>query len=67
MTKTPAEMTHQDLQELLEVGYSDKEIVGIDHVAVYFNHMDRVANALGAYRILAASCLSLPQHPIACS
>lgn len=47
LTLTPAEMRPQDLDELREVGLSDEAIVEAVHVIGYFNHINRVADALG--------------------
>ncbi len=47
MTRTPARMTQDDVESLRSVGFSDKEILDITHIAALFNYLDRVADALG--------------------
>ncbi len=47
MTVSPKKMTEADVDGLSEVGFSDKEILDITHIAALFNYLDRVADALG--------------------
>ena len=46
LTVSPGRMSREDLQALREVGLSDGEIVEAVHVIGYFNHINRVADAL---------------------
>ena len=47
MTVSPKTMTKDDVDSLHQVGFSDKEILDITHIAALFNYLDRVADALG--------------------
>ncbi|MEE8143640.1 MAG: hypothetical protein V3T77_11110 [Planctomycetota bacterium] len=47
LTRSPSKMKPEDLQKLREVGLSDGEIVEAVHIIGYFNHINRVADALG--------------------
>jgi len=47
LTETPARMTPEDLRELRSAGLDDGAIVDAVHVVGYFNHINRVADALG--------------------
>ncbi len=47
LTRTPAKMSPHDLEELRRVGLRDGEILEVVHVVGYFNHINRVADALG--------------------
>ena len=47
LTLTPAKMSPHDLEELRRVGLDDGAILEAVHVIGYFNHINRVADALG--------------------
>ena len=47
LTLTPAKMSPHDLEELRGVGLDDGAILEAVHVIGYFNHINRVADALG--------------------
>ena len=47
LTRTPHKMGPQDLEALRGVGLDDGEILEATHVIGYFNHINRVADALG--------------------
>ena len=46
LTKTPSAMTAADLDGLRAEGLDDGEILEVVHVIGYFNHINRVADAL---------------------
>ena len=46
LTLRPAEVASEDLEGLREAGYSDQQIVGIAHVAAWFNYVNRIAHGL---------------------
>ncbi|MEM7166882.1 MAG: hypothetical protein AAF581_15570 [Planctomycetota bacterium] len=47
LTRTPQAMSSAELESLREVGLDDGEILEVVHVIGYFNHINRVADALG--------------------
>lgn len=47
LTRTPAQMTAGDLDQLRAVGLSDRGILDAVEVIAYFNYINRVADALG--------------------
>ena len=47
LTRTPGAMTPLDLDTLRTVGLDDEQIVDVVHIIGYFNHINRVADALG--------------------
>ncbi|MCI0652512.1 MAG: hypothetical protein L0Z55_11595 [Planctomycetes bacterium] len=47
LTRTPSAMTRADVDALRAGGLADEEIVDAVHVVGYFNHINRVADALG--------------------
>lgn len=47
LTKIPAAMKPEDLDGLRAVGLDDGDILEAVHVIGYFNHINRVADALG--------------------
>ena len=47
LTLSPTEAKHEDLQPLRAQGLSDEEILVLTHVVGFFNHINRVADALG--------------------
>lgn len=47
LTRTPHQMTQDDIRQLRRHGYSDKEIHDIVQIAAYFNYINRIADALG--------------------
>ena len=47
LTKTPAAMTPEDLDRLRAVGLDDGQCTEVVHIVGYFNHINRVADALG--------------------
>ena len=46
LTRTPGRMQREDLDALRQVGFDDGEILEIVHIVGYFNHINRVADAL---------------------
>ena len=47
LSKTPGEMTEQDIENLRAKGWTDPQIVATVHVTAFFAYMNRVAEALG--------------------
>lgn len=47
LTKTPAEMSEEDIEKLRGYGFGDDDILNIDLVASYFNFVNRIALGLG--------------------
>ncbi len=47
LTRTPGEMTEQDLAPLRHAGLNDGEILSIAMITGYFNFVNRIANGLG--------------------
>jgi uncharacterized peroxidase-related enzyme len=47
LTKTPAGMSQDDVQELRSAGFSDPAIHDASQVVSYFNYINRIADALG--------------------
>ncbi len=47
LTREPARMTADDLDELRGLGLSDRDIVDANQVVAYFNYVNRVAHGLG--------------------
>lgn len=49
LTLTPSGVTRNDVEALRKAGFSDAEIVAINHVVGYFNMMNRIVNGLGVH------------------
>ena len=47
LTKTPRQITHEDLIELRAQGFSDEQLVDAVHCIGYFNFINRVLDGLG--------------------
>ena len=47
LTASPSEAKREDLEPLRAQGLSDEEILSLTHVVGFFNHINRVADALG--------------------
>ena len=47
LSKTPGEMTEEDLGKLRSLGWTNPQIVATVHVAGFFAYMNRVAEAFG--------------------
>ena len=47
LTTSPSQVTDEDIQELRDVGYSDRDILDMNLLAAYFNFLNRVALGLG--------------------
>jgi uncharacterized peroxidase-related enzyme len=47
LTLTPSAVTEEDVQELRDVGWTDRDILDIVHVCAYFNFRARVVDGLG--------------------
>jgi uncharacterized peroxidase-related enzyme len=47
LTTSPSQVSEQDIEELREVGYSDRDILDINLVSAYFNFVNRIALGLG--------------------
>ena len=46
LTRTPGRMQREDLAPLRDAGLDDGEILEVVHIVGYFNHINRVADAL---------------------
>lgn len=47
LTKKPEEMKKTDIENLLNIGFTDEEILNINLIACYFNFVNRIALGLG--------------------
>ena len=47
LTFTPGQMNETDLEELRQVGFNDREVLGIVLASAYRNFITRVADMLG--------------------
>ena len=47
LTKTPGEMTEDDVDTLRETGFSDRDILQIVEVVAYYAYANRIADGLG--------------------
>jgi len=47
LTTSPSQVSDEDIQELKDVGYSDRDILDMNLIASYFNFVNRVALGLG--------------------
>lgn len=47
LTRAPQDARKEDLELLRDHGLTDEEIFVLTHVVGYFNHINRVADALG--------------------
>ena len=47
LTRSPAEMTEDDVTDLREVGFSDTDVLHIAEVTAYYAYANRVADGLG--------------------
>ncbi|MEW5959351.1 MAG: peroxidase-related enzyme [Chloroflexota bacterium] len=47
LTRTPGQMTQDDIRGLRRQGFSDEEIQDIVQIVAYFNYINRLANGLG--------------------
>lgn len=47
LTRTPGQITKQDVDVLREAGFSDRDILDICTVASYYAYANRIANGLG--------------------
>ena len=47
LTESPNSMSRTDTETLRTHGYSDRAILDATHVIGYFNHINRLADALG--------------------
>jgi len=50
LTRTPSEMTREDLTVLREHGFDDQALLQINIIASFFNYINRVADGLGVGR-----------------
>lgn len=50
LTRTPADMSEADIDELRAIGLDDRTIHDATQVISYFNYINRVADALGVER-----------------
>jgi uncharacterized peroxidase-related enzyme len=50
LTKSPAQMTRKDVEDLRDVGFTDQAILQINLIASWFNYINRVADGLGVGR-----------------
>ncbi len=47
LTLSPATMDQQDIQELTDAGWSDRDVLDIASVCAYFNYRVRIVDGLG--------------------
>ena len=47
MTKTPGQITQEDVDSMRDAGYSDEDILNINLIMSYFNFVNRIALGLG--------------------
>ena len=47
VTRNAWELRKKDVDALKEIGFSDTDILDIVHITGYFNHINRIADALG--------------------
>jgi uncharacterized peroxidase-related enzyme len=47
LTTSPSQVSDDDIQELKDVGYDDRDILDMNLIAAYFNFINRVALGLG--------------------
>lgn len=47
LTKTPWEITRQDVDKLCQAGFMDSAILDINQITAYFNFVNRLADGLG--------------------
>ncbi len=47
VTRTPAQIEQEDIVALREGGFRDEDILESVHIIGYFNHINRVSEALG--------------------
>jgi alkylhydroperoxidase family enzyme len=47
LTKSPAQVTADDLERLHLAGFDDRRILQINLIASWFNYINRVADGLG--------------------
>jgi uncharacterized peroxidase-related enzyme len=47
LTLTPAQMTQNDVQELRDAGFSDRDVLDIVEVTAYYAYANRIADGLG--------------------
>jgi len=47
LTRTPADMTAEDVQQLRDAGWDDTAIHDAVQIVSYFNYINRVADGLG--------------------
>jgi uncharacterized peroxidase-related enzyme len=50
LTKAPASITPEDLDQLRSVGFDDTAILQMNLIASWFNYINRVADGLGVGR-----------------
>lgn len=47
LTRTPSDVTKQDVERLRSNGYSDADILSIAEVTAYYAYVNRIADGLG--------------------
>jgi uncharacterized peroxidase-related enzyme len=47
LTRTPAQMTREDVDHLRQAGLSDRDVVDLVQVIAFFNYINRIADGLG--------------------
>ena len=50
LTRSPAQVTPDDLAQLRRTGFEDRAILQINLIASFFNYINRVADGLGVGR-----------------
>jgi len=47
LTRTPGAMTRDDVEDLRQAGFTDRDILEIVEVAAYYAYANRIADGLG--------------------
>lgn len=54
LTRTPGQVTSDDIAALRSVGLDDLEILDLNNIVAYYNYINRVANGLGLHTEIPA-------------
>jgi uncharacterized peroxidase-related enzyme len=54
LTRTPGQITAEDIDGLRSVGLDDLEILDLNNIVAYYNYINRVANGLGLHTEIPA-------------
>jgi len=47
LTKQPYTILPDDIQQLKDAGFADRDILDINQITAYFNYVNRIADGLG--------------------